>query len=117
MGNADDCDAPAAASRSVGHRQCPLHCRLGHGPDSDHPAPGEGLHHVGHRLDNRRRREAEILAAVALVPMTTGDLARQLYNKSDARLAWAAERNVGAHLQKLDSEGRVAATDGYWRAI
>ena len=84
----------------------------GHGPPLADPLP-----YVRHLLGNRLRREAEILAAVALAPMTTAELATQLYAKADARLAWAAERNVGAHLQKLESEGRAAASDGRWRAL
>lgn len=83
----------------------------GHGPAVADPHP-----HVQGLLDHRVRRESAILAAIAAQPASAPDLARRLYAKADPHLAWAAERNVEAHLHKLAVEGMAVSEDTIWRA-
>lgn len=84
----------------------------GHGPRLDDPKL-----YVSRLLDNRTRREVEILHQIAQSPETIPSIATTLYRKSDPHLAMAAERNVAAHLQKLRNEGLAALEDGKWHAV
>jgi glyoxylase-like metal-dependent hydrolase (beta-lactamase superfamily II) len=77
----------------------------GHGPLLPEP---RAL--VGELLAHRRHREASILAALRDRDWTVAELALHLYHKTDFRLKMAAQRNVLAHLLKLEHEGRVART-------
>ena len=52
-------------------------------------------------------REASILEAVRAQDWTVAELAEHLYHKVDFRLKMAAQRNVLAHLLKLEHEGIV----------
>ena len=83
----------------------------GHGPALADPVP-----YVQGLLDNRIRRERKILTMVTSQSATASHISATLYAKSDARLAWAAERNVEAHLAKLEAEGYVHMADGQWIA-
>ena len=83
----------------------------GHGPPLPDPAA-----YVGDLLQHRRAREASILAAVEAGPRTTKGLVDALYAKIDPILLMAAERNVIAHLQKLEGEGRVRLRGDVWTA-
>lgn len=68
-------------------------------------------------LKNRRiSREEEILRTVRREPMSIGGLSQRLYAKSDPVLQGAAERNVLAHLLKLQAEGKVITDDALWSA-
>ncbi len=88
-------------------------CLPGHGPPLSKPAP-----YVAQLLEHRRHREQRILDAVRGGLGAPEDLAEQLYRKSDPRLARAARRNVEAHLQKLETEGKVRrGAEGGWQAI
>jgi glyoxylase-like metal-dependent hydrolase (beta-lactamase superfamily II) len=79
----------------------------GHGPLL--PAP-RAL--VAELLAHRQSREASILEALREKAWTVSDLAEHLYHKTDFRLKMAAQRNVLAHLLKLEHEGRaVQLTD------
>jgi glyoxylase-like metal-dependent hydrolase (beta-lactamase superfamily II) len=83
----------------------------GHGPAIARPrAYVEELH------NRRMSREQEIFRAVRRQPMSIGCLSSRLYAKRDPLLRSAAERNVLAHLLKLESDGKVAAHDGLWAA-
>jgi glyoxylase-like metal-dependent hydrolase (beta-lactamase superfamily II) len=84
----------------------------GHGPAIADPHP-----HVRQLLAHRVRREAGILAAIAASPASAADLAKRLYGKAEPHLAWAAERNVEAHLDKLAAEGRARHDGTVWRAL
>ena len=67
-------------------------------------------------LAHREQREAAVLAAIAAAPRTPAALVEILYAPVDPRLRGAAERNVLAHLLKLQAEGRAEPQDGAWRA-
>jgi glyoxylase-like metal-dependent hydrolase (beta-lactamase superfamily II) len=82
----------------------------GHGPKLRAPrAYAQELMH--HRL----QREAAILAALGEGPHDTAALAARLYSAVHPRLRAAAERNVLAHLLKLESEGRAAPEGEAWK--
>jgi glyoxylase-like metal-dependent hydrolase (beta-lactamase superfamily II) len=77
----------------------------GHGPLLPEP---RAL--VAELLAHRQHREASILAALRAKEWTVADLAEHLYHKTDFRLKMAAQRNVLAHLMKLEHEGKVVQT-------
>lgn len=83
----------------------------GHGPPLPDPLP-----YTRRLLEHRERRDNSILKSITKRPTTTQKLSQTLYGKTDVHLAWAAERNVEAHLEKLSNEGRAAEKDGLWRA-
>jgi glyoxylase-like metal-dependent hydrolase (beta-lactamase superfamily II) len=83
----------------------------GHGPVLRDPKP-----YVERLLGNRMRREVEILAHLSAIPDTIPRIATAVYQKSDPHIAKAAERNVLAHLEKLQSEARVAQLGDVWSA-
>jgi glyoxylase-like metal-dependent hydrolase (beta-lactamase superfamily II) len=83
----------------------------GHGP----PIP-EPQAHVRSLLDHRLAREEAILAAITGQPASTVALVDALYSKIDPVLKLAAERNVIAHLLKLEREGRATRQGDQWRA-
>jgi len=58
-------------------------------------------------LAHRKMREAAILEALRNGPSTVRDIAKHLYAKTDMHLKIAAERNVLAHLLKLEEEAFV----------
>lgn len=83
----------------------------GHGPPLAEPqAFVQGL------LAHREAREAAIAAQLAAGPRTTGEITQALYAQVDPRLLRAAERNVLAHLIKLEREGLAARSGEGWRA-
>jgi glyoxylase-like metal-dependent hydrolase (beta-lactamase superfamily II) len=90
------------------------HCLYlcGHGPAVPDPHS-----HVRALLANRIRRERAIAAAVARSPTDTYTLMDRLYAKLDPVLRRAAERNVLAHLIKMEADGLVAREEGLWRAV
>jgi glyoxylase-like metal-dependent hydrolase (beta-lactamase superfamily II) len=75
----------------------------GHGPVLPEPRVL-----VGELLAHRQMREGTILEAIRTRDWTVQELAEHLYHKTDSRLKFAAQRNVLAHLLKLEHEGRVA---------
>jgi glyoxylase-like metal-dependent hydrolase (beta-lactamase superfamily II) len=77
----------------------------GHGPVLPNPRLL-----VRELLTHRQMREATILEAIATQDWTVAELADHLYHKTDARLRIAAQRNVLAHLLKLEHEGKVVQT-------
>jgi glyoxylase-like metal-dependent hydrolase (beta-lactamase superfamily II) len=81
----------------------------GHGP----PLP-EPRAYVQALLDHRQKREDAILAALHDGPQGTWPLVDRLYSKTDPWLRRAAERNVTAHLLKLQAEGRVEEKGEAW---
>lgn len=84
----------------------------GHGPPLPDPAP-----YVADLLNRRMEREQAIYNALRSAPSNTWDLMDQIYSKTDPWLRRAAERNVLAHLEKLQSEGRVDLVDGAWSVM
>ncbi|MFV0491648.1 MAG: MBL fold metallo-hydrolase [Pseudorhodobacter sp.] len=83
----------------------------GHGPAI--PAP---RHYVEELKLRRILRENEILDALQRGPASTDILRQTLYHKVDPVLQAAAERNVMAHLAKLQAEGKVSQDDELWFA-
>jgi glyoxylase-like metal-dependent hydrolase (beta-lactamase superfamily II) len=83
----------------------------GHGPLLPNPRDlaRELLHH-------RQMREAAIAAALSPRPVDTWHLVDRLYSQVHPTLRRAAERNVVAHLLKLEREGRAAREGESWRA-
>jgi glyoxylase-like metal-dependent hydrolase (beta-lactamase superfamily II) len=76
----------------------------GHGPQVPDPrARVEGY------LAHRRRREAEVLAALEAGDRTPAQVVARVYAEVDPVLHPAAELSVRAHLVKLVGEGRVLA--------
>ena len=92
----------------------PEHTYLcGHGPVLTDPHP-----YVTALLDHRIARENAIAAALqANGPRTSKALVDALYSKIDPILKMAAERNVLAHLEKLQEEGRAARHGDDWSAV
>ena len=84
----------------------------GHGPKLADPQP-----YVTALLDHRIAREESIAAALQSGPATTKGLVEALYSKVDPILKMAAERNVLAHLLKLQWEGRAALRGDEWRRV
>ena len=81
----------------------------GHGPALPAPHP-----YVRDLLAHRIAREHAIAAALENGPANTHELMTALYSKLDPMLRRAAERNVLAHLLKLESEGRVVRDGERW---
>lgn len=85
----------------------------GHGPPLERPKA-----HVQSLLDHRLKREQAILDALQGGPQGTWSLVDQLYaSKTDPWLRRAAERNVTAHLLKLQAERRVRQLGEAWEAV
>ena len=74
----------------------------GHGPRLPDP---RAL--VAELLAHRQKREASILDALKTQEWMVTDLAEHLYAKTNFFLKKAAERNLLAHLLKLEHEGKV----------
>lgn len=81
----------------------------GHGPPVINPRS-----HVKDLLERRLQREEEIVAALRVEPLRPRDLAEKLYDKRIEMLRRAAERNVLAHLLKLQRENRVTCEADFW---
>jgi glyoxylase-like metal-dependent hydrolase (beta-lactamase superfamily II) len=81
----------------------------GHGPPLPDPAP-----YTQELLDHRLRREDAIDAALLTGPHRTWDLVNRLYSQTHPWLRQAAERNVTAHLLKLQLEGRAEQQGDAW---
>jgi glyoxylase-like metal-dependent hydrolase (beta-lactamase superfamily II) len=83
----------------------------GHGP----PLP-EPRNLVREMLTHRMMREQAIQRKLADGPTDTYALMDTLYSQVHPRLRRAAERNVLAHLLKLESEGKVRRQGEEWQA-
>jgi glyoxylase-like metal-dependent hydrolase (beta-lactamase superfamily II) len=81
----------------------------GHGPPLHDPHA-----YVGDLLARREEREQAIVAAIHQSPLTVEVLADRLYAKTDPMLRYASERNVLAHLLKLEAEGTVTQSGDGW---
>ncbi len=83
----------------------------GHGPPLPDPKP-----FVRSLLDHRIARERAIAVELMRQSFSTKGLVDALYSQVDPFLRMAAERNVIAHLQKLEREGRAARQGDVWKA-
>lgn len=85
----------------------------GHGPPLSEPRTL-----VRELLDHRQQRERTIAAALESgKPADTYTLMNAIYSQVHPTLRRAAERNVLAHLLKLEAEGTVAREGELWRAV
>ncbi|MGX9182138.1 MBL fold metallo-hydrolase [Mesorhizobium sp. BHbdii] len=84
----------------------------GHGPPLTDPIP-----YTRKLLEQRVQREDAIWRQIAKASATAGEISRTLYRKTDKRLAWAAERNVEAHLDKLAKEGHARRDGDRWLVL
>jgi glyoxylase-like metal-dependent hydrolase (beta-lactamase superfamily II) len=67
-------------------------------------------------VNHRREREEKIALAVAAHPeRTCSELVASVYNDVDTTLYEVAERSLLAHLEKLQSDGRVQRRGERWR--
>lgn len=82
----------------------------GHGPKL--PDPRDLVRDL---LDHRTAREQAIATALRKGPSDTYTLMDSLYSQVHPRLRRAAERNVLAHLLKLEGEGKVMRDGEVWR--
>jgi glyoxylase-like metal-dependent hydrolase (beta-lactamase superfamily II) len=83
----------------------------GHGPPLPNPRP-----YVEELLNHRVKRERAIFQTLCDGPLTTWNLVDRLYSKTHPWLRRAAERNVVAHLLKLQAEGLVLQDGDLWRS-
>ena len=83
----------------------------GHGPLLPQPR-----NLVREMLTHRMMREQAIQRKLSQGPAGTFVLMDTLYSQVHPRLRRAAERNVLAHLLKLESEGKVRRDGETWRA-
>lgn len=82
-----------------------------HGPRVDDPAAV-----LAGYLAHRRRRERQVMDALAAGHATVEAIAESIYHGLDSALLSAARENVRAHLDKLMSDGAaVAGPSGRWR--
>jgi glyoxylase-like metal-dependent hydrolase (beta-lactamase superfamily II) len=81
----------------------------GHGPPLENPAKL-----VRAMLLHRLSREYAVLAALSQTPCTEEDIVGQLYGDLAPELLRPAARIVGAHLVKLEREGKAAQLDEGW---
>jgi glyoxylase-like metal-dependent hydrolase (beta-lactamase superfamily II) len=84
----------------------------GHGEPIDRPAQI-----IEHYLQHRRRRERQILEALAVGPARISSLVARIYAEVPTALHPMATQSVYAHLLKLKAEGTVVGTDlnSEWR--
>jgi glyoxylase-like metal-dependent hydrolase (beta-lactamase superfamily II) len=81
----------------------------GHGP----PLAGPRAY-VEDLIARRDERERAIVNALSRSLVTIQTLADQLYGKTDPMLRYASERNVLAHLLKLEAEGLAEQSGDGW---
>jgi glyoxylase-like metal-dependent hydrolase (beta-lactamase superfamily II) len=81
----------------------------GHGP----PLAGPRAY-VADLIARRDERERAIVNALGQSPVTVQTLADRLYAKTDPMLRYASERNVLAHLLKLEAEGLAEQSGDGW---
>jgi glyoxylase-like metal-dependent hydrolase (beta-lactamase superfamily II) len=92
------------------------------GRDDDVYLPGHGpllrdpRNLVREMLTHRRIREQAIARKLTEGPANTYTIMDTLYSQLNPRLRRAAERNVLAHLLKMEAEGKVAREGELWRA-
>jgi glyoxylase-like metal-dependent hydrolase (beta-lactamase superfamily II) len=84
----------------------------GHGPTL--PEPRELVREM---LTHRMMREQAIAKRLSEGAASTFTLMDTLYSQVNPRLRRAAERNVLAHLLKMEAEGKVVRDGELWRAV
>ena len=79
----------------------------GHGPTRD-----DAVALIDEYIAHRLQREQEVIDALRNGAHTIPEMRRRIYASLDPRLVKAAEVQIGAHLIKLQEEGRVDVRDG-----
>jgi len=79
----------------------------GHGPTRD-----DAVALIDEYIAHRLQREQEVIDALRNGAHTIPEMRRRIYASLDPRLEKAAEVQIGAHLIKLQEEGRVDVRDG-----
>ena len=82
-----------------------------HGPRVDDPG-----NLVRSAIEHRRKRERQVVEAMAAGHRTVEAIAESIYDGLEPRLMPAARENVRAHLEKLAAEKVAADRDG-WRML
>ena len=67
-------------------------------------------------LEHRRRRERQVIEALAAGHGTVSSIAESIYDGLAPALMPAARENVRAHLEKLRHDGRAVDENGHWRS-
>ena len=80
-----------------------------HGPDIQAP-----LELLTSYIAHRRRREQQVLEALASGSATPAQIVGLIYDRLPAELRPLAEESVLAHLVKLEEEGAVARHDNHY---
>jgi glyoxylase-like metal-dependent hydrolase (beta-lactamase superfamily II) len=70
---------------------------------------------LGQLIAHRRMRESQIVTALANGTLTVQQLAEQLYPDIAPALRPAAGQQIAAHLEHMQSGGRVVPENGRWR--
>lgn len=82
------------------------------------PGHGEAMEEPDAVIDwylaHRLQRHAQIYEAVEGGASTVDEIVQEVYADVDETLHPLAERSVGAHLELLSDEGRIALDDGIW---
>ncbi|HEV8033312.1 MBL fold metallo-hydrolase [Yoonia sp.] len=76
----------------------------GHGAPVTQPAA-----RLAWLIDHRKKREAQIIAALTTKPATPAQITQAVYQDLAPGLMYAAERNVFAHLVDLYKRGKISA--------
>ena len=84
----------------------------GHGPPQ-----GAAYHRIRGLIEHRRRREAQVLAALKVTPRDLRALVARANADTPHELRPYAQRSLLAHLIKLESEGRAGRDGEQWRAV
>jgi glyoxylase-like metal-dependent hydrolase (beta-lactamase superfamily II)/8-oxo-dGTP pyrophosphatase MutT (NUDIX family) len=72
------------------------------------PAVGSARHRIEEYIAHRTMRETRILDAVCSGAGTPPEIVQTAYTDVSPAVYWLAERSTIAHLEKLESDGRVA---------
>jgi glyoxylase-like metal-dependent hydrolase (beta-lactamase superfamily II) len=81
----------------------------GHGPIVTRP-----LQLIDEYLSHRAKRDEQIVAAIGVRGLSSGDIVTQVYPGLAESFREAAEQTVLAHLVKLSGEHKVVERDGRW---
>jgi glyoxylase-like metal-dependent hydrolase (beta-lactamase superfamily II) len=97
-----------------------LECALELEPRQLFPAHGPRVHDpaalLRSAIEHRRKRERQVIAAIAAGHRTVQAIAESIYDGLNPRLMPAAQENVRAHLEKLTADNIAADRDG-WRIL
>ena len=69
-------------------------------------------------IQHRQQREEQILSCITQAgPVDSWQIVKIVYKETPERLHAAANVNVNHHLEKLETEGRIARDGAQWRAL